>query len=113
MSLVITPEPVPLVTNADGVVLVRGTRVPLDTVVGAFEEGTSPEEIVNQYSTLKLADVYTVIGYYLYRQSEVEAYLHEREQKAKEVRAQNEARFDQRGLRERLLARCSSLEHQP
>ncbi len=60
MSLVIAPEPVPLATNVDGVVLVGGTRVPLATVVGAFNEGSTPEEIVLQYSSLRLADIYIV-----------------------------------------------------
>jgi hypothetical protein len=40
-----TIERVPLHTDADGVVRVAGTRVTLDTVVGAFEAGATAEEI--------------------------------------------------------------------
>ncbi len=62
MSLVIVDEPIPLETDADGVVRVGGTRVTLDTVVAAFNEGATAEEIVSQYPTLHLADVYAVIS---------------------------------------------------
>ncbi len=105
MGLVIAAEPVPLAIDADGVVRVRGTRVTLDTVVAAFEEGATAEDIVSQYQPLDLADIYAVLSHYLRHRSEVEAYLRERQQQAQLVREQNEARFDRRGIRERLLAR--------
>lgn len=105
MSLVIIDTPVPLKTDADGVVRVGNTRVTLDTVIAAFKEGAAAEEIVSQYPSLLLADVYAVIGYYLQRQPEVEAYLNQRQQIAHQIRQQNEARFNQAGIRERLLAR--------
>ncbi len=105
MTLTITAEPVPLLTDKDGVVRVGGTRVTLDTVVAAFNEGATAEEIVQQYPSLQLADVYAVISYYLRNQSEVETYLKKRQQQAEEIRKQNEARFDPHGIRERLLAR--------
>ncbi len=40
---------VPLVTGADAVVRVAGTRVTLDTLVLAIQEGASAEEIAQQY----------------------------------------------------------------
>ena len=105
MTLSVTIERVPLSADPDGVVRVGGTRVTLDTVVGAFEEGATAEEIAQQYSSLSLADVYAVIGYYLRRQTEVKEYLRQRKQEADKVRKQNEARFDPHGVRERLLVR--------
>jgi uncharacterized protein (DUF433 family) len=105
MSLMIAAEPIPLAIDADGVVRVGGTRVTLDTIVAAFEEGLTAEEIVHQYPSLPLADVYAVISYYLHRRPEVEAYLRQRQQQAAEIRRQNEARFDPYGVRDRLLAR--------
>ena len=72
MSLNITADPVPLCTNADGVVLVSGTRVPLDTVVLEFKQGATAEEISAQYSSLNLANVYAIISYYLRHEDEVE-----------------------------------------
>ena len=108
MSLSIETKPIPLAANADGVVRVGKTRVMLDTVVVAFQEGATAEEIVYQYPALDLADVYSVIGYYLRQRSEVEEYLQDRQQKADIIRRQNESRFPPQGVRERLLARRRS-----
>ena len=104
-KLVIAAKPIPLETGVDGVVRVSGTRVTLDTVVAAFNEGATAEEIVYQYPSLDLADVYAVIAYYLQRRPQVEAYLRQRQGQADEARKQNEVRSDPFGIRERLLAR--------
>jgi len=105
MALLVTAEPVPLITDADGVVRVGSTRVTLDTVVAAYGDGLTAEGIVEQYSSLRLSDVYKVIGYFLSHQEEVNAYLRARQQLAAEVRGENEARFDPAGVRSRLMAR--------
>ncbi len=101
------PEPVPLAKDADGAIRVGGTRVTLDTVVDAFREGATPEEILQQYPALQLADVYAAISYYLRHRREVEACLRVRDAEADEVRRENEERFPSSGLRERLLRRRS------
>ena len=108
MSLSLQTKPVPLNRDEPGVLRVGSTRVPLDTVIFAYKQGSTPEEIVADYSTLDLSDVYAVITYYLQNQVEVEAYLRERATQRDEVRRQMEARFPQAGLRERLLARRQS-----
>jgi len=105
MNLLITAEPAPLEKNIDGVVQVGKTRVTLDTVVAVFKQGTTAEEIVYRYPSLKLADVYATIAFYLNHQQEVETYLQWRQKQAQEVRKMNEAKFDPQGLRDRLLAR--------
>ena len=105
LDLSIAAKPIPLEASADGVVYVGGTRVTLDTVVMAFRDGATAEEIVYQYPSVDLADVYAVIAYYLQRRPEVEVYLQKRRAQADETRQQNEARFDPQGIRERLLAR--------
>jgi uncharacterized protein (DUF433 family) len=105
MAFSISPEVIPLQADADGVIRVAGTRVTLETLITAFSEGATAEEIVQQYSSLTLADVYSVIGYYLRRSAEVETYLQQRKTQAQAVRQQNELRFHPEGLRDRLLAR--------
>jgi uncharacterized protein (DUF433 family) len=105
MALAVTAEPIPLATDADGVVRVGSTRVTLDTVVAAFLEGMTPEGIVQQYPSLGLGQVYSVLGYVLNHSAEVEAYLRDRQRLAEEVRRENEARFHPVGVRDRLLAR--------
>lgn len=99
---------VPLSTDEAGVMRVGETRVSLDSVVYAFNDGATPEEIVQQYPTLNLAEVYTVISYYLQHQAEIENYLEQRRAQRLELRKEVEARSDPRGIRERLLARRQS-----
>ena len=98
-------ETVPLETDPDGVMRVRQTRVTLDTIVAAFQEGATAEEIAQQYPSVALADVYQIIGYYLRRRDEVEAYLKKRKGEADGLQKQMEARFNPVGIRERLMAR--------
>jgi len=98
-------ETIPLRKDKDGVIRIEGSRITLDVVVNAFNAGATAEEIVYQYPTLKLADVYAVISYYLRRYAEIETYLTQRRKSADKIRQENEARFPARGIRERLLAR--------
>jgi len=105
MSITISAETLPLRIDADGVVRVGRTRVTLDTVVGAFLEGATAEEIAHRYPSVDLADVYSVIAYYLRHRPEIEEYLGRRRQEAAGVQRQNEKQFDPHGIRDRLLAR--------
>jgi len=100
-----TTERVPVQTDADGVVRVGGTRVTLDTLIAAFDAGATAEEMAQQYPSVALADIYSVIAYYLRHQSEVRAYLTRRQREAAELREENGRRFDPSGVRDRLLAR--------
>jgi uncharacterized protein (DUF433 family) len=110
MSFPIDSLPVPLHETEEGVVLVTGTRVPLDTVIHAHLRGDTPEAIARGYSTLKLEDVYAVIAFYLMKRDQVEGYLQRREKQRLEVRREAEARSPSDGLRERLLARKAGKE---
>ena len=105
MALLIESEPIPLEVDASGVVRVSGTRITLDTIVTAFSQGATAEEISHQYPSLHLADVYAVIVYYLRRREAVESYLQHQQKDANSIRKQNESRFNPKGVRERLLAR--------
>jgi uncharacterized protein (DUF433 family) len=105
MSLVVQPQPVPLTTTAEGVTRVSGTRVPLETVVRAFHQGATPEDIVQDFPTLTLPQVYSVIAYYLANRADVDQYVAERVAISDAVRATAEVRFDPTGIRARLLER--------
>ena len=100
-----TTTTVPLSKDEAGVLRITGTRVSLDSVIYAFNEGATPEEIVQQYPTLNLADTYAVISYYLQNSAEVEKYLEQRRAQRQELQKEIETRFNPHGLRERLLAR--------
>jgi uncharacterized protein (DUF433 family) len=105
MLFVPTAEPIPLVADANGVIRVSPTRITLDKVITAFLERGTAEEIREQYPSLQLSDIYFTIGYYLRHQSEVNAYLMERQRLAPEVQQEAERRFNPVGIRDRLLAR--------
>lgn len=96
---------IPLLLDEAGVLRVTGTRVSLDSIIFAFNEGATPEEIVQQYPTLDLKDVYAIISYYLQNSAEVEKYLDRRQAERQELKKEIESRFDPQGIRERLLAR--------
>jgi uncharacterized protein (DUF433 family) len=100
-----TVETIPMVLDADGVIRVGGTRVTLDTLIGAFHEGATPGEIAHQYPSVALGDIYEVIGYTLRHPDAIASYLAQRSVVAKNVRAENEQRRPVDGIRERLLSR--------
>lgn len=99
-------EAPPLNEDASGALRVGSSRVLLEIVVRAFQDGATPETIVQRYSTLELPDVYAVLAYYLRRSNEVQEYLAQREQKAEEVRQRIESQQgDLSEIRARLLTR--------
>lgn len=108
--MVVVTDVIPMELDSAGVIRLSGTRVTLDTVISAFKDGATAEEIVHQYPSLALADVYSVIGHYLRHADDVEAYLQQRHAQANTIRAQNEMRFDPYGLRDRLVARMTRAE---
>lgn len=62
---------------------VEGTRISLDSVVYAFQNGQSPESIVKDFPLLTLEQVYGSITFYLANRAEIDTYL-----------ASEEAEFD-------------------
>jgi uncharacterized protein (DUF433 family) len=101
-------RPPPLTTDPDGVVRVVGTRVPLETIVTAFDSGATAEEISQQYSSLDLASVYAVISYVLDHRREVDEYVSRRHNAAATMKVEIESSFPPAGFRSRLLARRSA-----
>ena len=63
------------VEQHNGAYRVAGTRVSLDSIVYGFNEGQSPETIVQSFPFLELEQVYGAITYYLAHRSEIDAYL--------------------------------------
>ncbi|MCI0486974.1 MAG: DUF433 domain-containing protein [Blastocatellia bacterium] len=106
MGITIQTEAPPLRRDASWALRVGQSRVLLELVIRAFEDGATPEAIAQRYSTATLADIYATIAYYLRHREDIEAYLIEREQRAQQVRQRIEARQgDLADLRSRLLAR--------
>ncbi|MEN9517870.1 MAG: hypothetical protein RLZZ381_458 [Cyanobacteriota bacterium] len=109
MSLVLEHEIPPLHEDNSGTIRVGNSRVLLEMVIRAFQDGASPESIVHRYSTLSLSDVYSTIGYYLRHQDTVNAYLSQREQLAESVQQRlSSIQPDLSLIRSRLLSQQNS-----
>lgn len=109
MTIAIEPESPPLQADASGAIRVGDSRVLLELVIRTFEDGATPEAIVQRFPTVRLQDVYGAIHYYLRHPADVARYIAERERAAKDVRDRIHARQgDMSGVRARLLARRSS-----
>ena len=105
MSTLVSTSELKLTRTDAGVLRIGDTRVSLDSVIIAFLDGSAPEEIVFDYDALSLSEVYAAISYYLQHRDEVDAYLASRAEQNAALRLAAEARFDHKGIRERLLAR--------
>lgn len=99
------PEQIPLRKDEHGVLRMGPTRVAFDNIIYAFQEGSSPESIAEQYPTVPLADIFLVLAFYLKYPARVEEYLRDQQGKADNIQREMESRFPSHGIRERLLAR--------
>ena len=99
----------PLQQDEHGAVRVAGSRLTLDTVVGAFKRGATAEQIQDSFPSLSLCEIYAVIAYYLAFQNEVEDYLRERQTEAAELQREVESRPQYQAFRERLRTRRAQL----
>jgi uncharacterized protein (DUF433 family) len=105
MSFLSMTQTIPLTQGEDGIIRVTGSRVTLDSIVHQFKNGASAEQIQEDFPSLTLSDVYSVVAYYLQHTGQVEAYLNEQAQAAGEVRREVESLEQTRELRERLRQR--------
>lgn len=106
METLFEPEAPPLRRDASGALRVGRSRVLVELVLRAFQDGATPEAIAQRYPTAGLAEIYSVIAHYLRHREQMEAYLAERELRAREVRQSiEEHQGDLADLRHRLLAR--------
>lgn len=63
------------IEEREGALRIAGTRVSLASVVIGFQEGESPQQIVQSFPTLTLAQVYGGIAYYLENEKMINEYL--------------------------------------
>ena len=65
----------PIRADRHGVYRIGKTRVRLETVVTAFELGSTAEEISQKFPALERDEVYSVLGYYLHNKTELDREL--------------------------------------
>ncbi|HXG49441.1 MAG TPA: DUF433 domain-containing protein [Methylomirabilota bacterium] len=100
-----TTQTIPLTRDEDGVWRVSGSRVTLDTIVHQFKSGATAEQIQEDFPSLALGDIYSVIAHYLEHSRAVEEYLGEQAMAAEAIRREVESRLDSAELRERFRRR--------
>jgi uncharacterized protein (DUF433 family) len=106
LTLVLSPRSVPLTADESGAVRVTGTRIPLERIIECHQDGLTPEAIVDAFDSLRLSDVYVIVGYYLDHKEEVQEYLRQREEQAEAVRQLiADGQAPRPGMRDELLAR--------
>lgn len=101
----VSTSEIKLTETEGGVLRIGDTRVSLDSVITAFNQGATPEQIVYDFDTLTLSDVYAAISYYLQNRETVDDYLAKRAKQNEDLRAANDKRFGHQGIREKLLSR--------
>jgi uncharacterized protein (DUF433 family) len=84
---------IPMQSDSQGVILVSGTRVTLDTIIACHHQGDTPEMIHEGFPTVPLTDIYAVIAYYLAHTAEIDAYLKQREEESARIRQEVEANY--------------------
>lgn len=109
MSLTLEAQPLPLRLDESGTIRIANTRVTLDTLVNFYNQGYSPERLVEAFDSLALPDVYAAIGYYLRHKTDVDRYMAERRKRAEEFEKAHPEMFPT-GVREKLLARKREMD---
>src|SRR5919202_781591 len=99
------PQSTLLTIGDDGTIRVKGSRVTLDVIVRQFKQGATAEQILEDFPSLSLRDVYGAIYYYLEHEAEVEEYLEKQKEAAAETSKLIESKRDGGALRERIRAR--------
>lgn len=84
-------QAVPLQLDGAGGYRVGKSRVPLDWVIDAYNQGETAEAIAHTLSDLSLAEIHAVLSYYLSHQDFVNNHLTERRREAAETRRTIEA----------------------
>jgi uncharacterized protein (DUF433 family) len=101
---------IPLREDPPGVLRVGKSRVLLELVIRAHQQGKSPQEIVQMYDSLDVGDVYAVIAYFLAHCAEVDGYLRHCDEEAEAIRRKIEMTQRPGPGKEELLARAKDNE---
>jgi uncharacterized protein (DUF433 family) len=103
-------QSVPLTIWEDGSIRVKGTRLLVDMIIHAHNRAECPEEIFEAFpaDSYTVADIYSVIAYYLRNKEKLDLYLKKREKGADEfwniIEADPKHQVRRKELRERMIA---------
>ena len=103
------PEGIPLNYDHSGTIRVKGSRVTLDTLVARMQVGDTREEIHEGFPSVTLAQINTILDWYLNNQVEADEYLREQEVEAERIRQEIESEPEYIARRAELRRRIAQL----
>ena len=103
------PEGIPLNYDHRGTIRVKDSRVTLDTLVARMQVGDTREEIHEGFPSVTLAQINTILDWYLDNQAEADEYLREQEAEGERIRQRIVNEPEYKARRERLLRRIAQL----
>jgi uncharacterized protein (DUF433 family) len=98
-------QTVPLTLAEDGTLRVTGSRVTLDSVIQEYNQGATAEEIQADFPSLGLAQICSLLAYYLDHRDTVEEYLCREAEAADKTRRWIAEHVDSSPLRQRIRER--------
>ncbi len=100
----------PLHQDDRGAIRVIGSRITFDTLMGAYQRGDSLEEIYEGFPSLSLAQIKSVIDWYLTHTAEADKYLAKGDAEEEELikRLQSDPRHQE--LRELIKQRWEQMQ---
>jgi len=101
-------EAIPIQLDEFGRYRVGKTNILLDLVIIAYQQGNTPETIIDSYPNLSLDDVYFAIGYYIRHRAKLDEYLIQQQTIAKAGEREDKERFPNQISREILLKRLKN-----
>ena len=74
--------------HAENDVRITGTRVGIEQILWAYNDGMTADELAFQYRTVTLEQVHGILAYYLANKAAVDKYLRTQERESQERRAE-------------------------
>lgn len=99
-------EALPIVEEREGTFYIQGQRVRLASLVYDWNHGASPETIADNFTVLRLAEVYGAIAFYLNHQADLDRHFAELAERERQLESEYLNTLDEHGreLRQRFEA---------
>jgi uncharacterized protein (DUF433 family) len=94
-----------LTTDKYGFIHLVGHRIGLNHVINLYNEGNSPQQILEEFDTLSSAFIHQLLAYYHANKAEVDAYIAEHDAEVQRQIAEAPRRLDMDELRRRFALR--------
>lgn len=99
------PPELPVHVEVNGAARIGDTRVTLEVILTAFEQGETPEQIVHAYPSLQLGDVCTLYAYYCRNKALFCQYLEQSRAQEQAIRQKIEAKYSTETIPQKIRQR--------